>query len=101
MEPDELKTRSIEEAELRDADGLVFGQLLHEERVWTYEGTFRGHAVNIEFVNSEEHPSYRFNVRVYDAETNELVATGNGDRDWEGALSIVHWHDLASRWPNV
>ena len=101
MDQEELKLRSIEEAEIRNADGLAFGQLIHEERVWTYEGRFRGHPVTIAFVNSEEHPDFRYNVRGCDAETNDLVAIGNGDRTWEGAISIVHWNDLASRWPNT
>ncbi len=62
-------------------------------------GTYNGHAIRIDFTNSEGQDAYRFNATVYDAETGEAIATGNGASSWSEAFGIVHWRELGIRWP--
>jgi len=67
-------------------------------RVFT---TFNGHPVRVEFIEYQDGPAdYRYNATVYDtdSETSDPVATGNGARTWDEALSIIHWQELTIRW---
>ena len=54
-----------------------------------------GRELVITFVETEGVPAeYRYNARVSDAETGDLLATGNGGPTWEDAVIVVHWQKL-------
>jgi hypothetical protein len=61
---------------------------------FTDEGAPGGDLVN-EIVNAGR-PACRFNATVFDAETGEQIATGNGGRDWADGLSMVNWKQVKS-----
>lgn len=83
-------------------DGITFaGQSQGAERYYTTEvfTEYNGHPVRIKFTEHDSSPNaYRYNATVYDAETGDMIATGNGGEDWQEALSIVHWRLLGIRW---
>lgn len=61
--------------------------------------TFNGHDVRVEFLEYRTgHPSYRFNAVVYDSDTGDVIATGNGGKDWSEAFDIVHWQNVVHHW---
>lgn len=94
-----IKDRAVRGAEVKGATGLVFETNDPNFQRGREKASFRGHRIYVEFTDSESHPDYKYNVTVYDAETGDLVATGNGARDWADAISIVHWQELNIRWP--
>ncbi|MFB4348604.1 hypothetical protein [Microbacterium sp. CR_7] len=93
-----IKDRAVHQADVRGATGLVFETNEPGFVRGRADATFRGHPVRVDFTDSESHPDYKYNVTVYDAASGELIATGNGGRDWSDALSIVHWQNLNIRW---
>jgi len=59
--------------------------------------SFDGHSVVIKFTDHASNPAqYRYNASAYDAETGELIATGNGGETWEDGLDSVHWQKVAA-----
>ncbi|MBB5741713.1 hypothetical protein HD600_000210 [Microbacterium ginsengiterrae] len=99
MQIEQLTAESIRQAELRHSTGLEFQAGVEEWHTREVRASFRGNPIRVQYTETEGNPDYRLNVSIYDAETGEHIATGNGDRDWEGALSIVHWQNLNMRWP--
>lgn len=75
--------------------GVEFGltaDLFEIFRTTQVSANVGGRSVKIEFTETDTSPeAYRFNATVFDAESGELIATGNGGRDWEDALSKVNW----------
>lgn len=60
---------------------------------------YEGHPVRITFTETDSSPrEYRYNAAVYDSETGDLIATGNGGGDWQDAFSIVQWQKLTNHW---
>lgn len=51
-------------------------------------------SVRVDVTDRGEDGPYRYNASVYDGDTGEFLATGNGGRDVDEALSIVHWQNV-------
>lgn len=54
-------------------------------------------SVRIEVTDKGTVGPYQYNATVYDGETGEFLATGNGGRDINEALSLVHWQNARNR----
>jgi hypothetical protein len=73
------------------------GHQLEREHVLGVPAVFNGRGVWVEFVETDGVPEqYRYNVRVFDAETREQLGVGNGGADWGEAFDIYHWRDLTN-----
>ncbi|AZH78173.1 hypothetical protein CSX12_06695 [Microbacterium sp. Y-01] len=93
-----IKDEAARQAEVRGATGLVFETNEPNFQRGRAKASFRGHPIRVDFTDNESHPAYKYNVDVYDGASGDLIATGNGGRDWSEALSIVHWQNLSIRW---
>jgi hypothetical protein len=93
MEPKDL-------LDLVNANGeatFEYDSFVPPERFYTTQlrAIWDGHSVTLKFTETDSvNQAYRFNVSVYDTETAEIVATGNGAEDWETAFATVHWNEL-------
>ena len=95
MNADDLLAQANQAAEVFGLSFVDAGDDANVFKMTRIRAAVNGRGVVVEFTMSDSDPvRYRYNATVRDAETGEMIATGNGGEDWNEALSIVHWQAI-------
>lgn len=97
MSTKNLVERANKEAALYGVEFELTADLFQIFRTTQVSATVGGRSVKIDFTETDTSPAaYRFNATVFDADIGEQIATGNGGKDWDDALSMVNWKRVKS-----